>query len=173
MKICRESLCQWISEWRCFLEFADAYFKSRNISNPVVVEIGIASNSQKPFYRELLNAEHIGIDINYEEGHPDIAGDSRDPETRKKLETLLAGRPIDLLFIDGDHTYEVVKSDYEVYAPLTKHIVAIHDIRTPSTPNGVKRFWDELTANEKMNTMMEIRNYGRPGIGLILKDGGK
>ena len=145
MKESDPGLCQWVSEWRTFLEFVDGYFWNREILNPVVVEIGIASNCQKPFYNQFLNAEHIGIDINPEApGHPDILGNSRDPETIEKLAVILAGRAIDLLFIDGDHAYEFIRRDYEIYAPLTKHIIAIHDIYTDQ--------WDESVpaANVKL-----------------------
>lgn len=42
--------------------------------------------------------------------------------------------PIDFLFIDGDHAYEAVRSDWEAWRPLVASggIVALHDSR--STP---------------------------------------
>jgi O-antigen biosynthesis protein len=56
--------------------------------------------------------------------------DSHAPETRRALEDALAGRPIDLLFIDGDHTYYGARKDFELYAPLVSFEGAIvfHDI---------------------------------------------
>ena len=178
-----KGLCQWISEWRAFLEFAQAYFAARSVLHPVVVEIGIASNSQKVFYLEFLGAEHIGIDINYQisvygaPAQPDIVGDSHDPGTVEALKSRLAGRSIDLLFIDGDHAYDSVKLDYELYGPLTKHLIAIHDIHTDQWDEevpaiNVKRFWKGLTAIESKNTLLEIRSFGRQGIGVVIKDGG-
>lgn len=171
-------LIQNVSEWQCFLEFADAYFKNRGVLNPVIVEIGIANNSQKAFYRELLNAEHIGIDI---VGNPDILGDSHLPETAEKLKRRLAGRPVDLLFIDGGHMYESVKSDYELYGPLTKHVIAFHDIYTkfpnPADP-AVYRLWDEILEKEKRFPFVIFKKdnsveWGfQVGIGCILKAGG-
>ena len=127
-------LNQHIPEWQAFLEYASGYFLARNITHPVVVEIGILDGAQRRFYEKLLGAEHIGIDSGREDsmvGAADIVGDSRLPETVEKLKARLAGRPIDLLFIDGLHTYEAVKSDYEMYGPMTKHIIALHDIHTP------------------------------------------
>lgn len=168
-------LIQNVSEWQCFLEFADAYFKNRGILNPVVVEIGIANNSQKTFYQELLGAEHIGIDII---GSPDILGDSHNLETVEKLKARLSGRPIDLLFIDGGHMYESVKADYELYSPLVKHIVAFHDIYTrfpnPIDP-AVYRLWNEIVENEKTFPLVIFKKdnsieWGfQVGIGCILR----
>jgi hypothetical protein len=35
-----------------------------------------------------------------------VMGNSHEPRTREQVQRLLEGKPIDLLFIDGDHTYE-------------------------------------------------------------------
>jgi len=172
-------LAQSSMEWRYFLEFTDSYFKTRNISNPVIVEIGVFLNAQKPFYKELLGAEHIGIDISAD-SYPDILGDSHNPETVGKLKVRLAGRPIDLLFIDGDHTYNSVKQDYELYGPLVKHLIALHDIflvRWHDDPSDVIYFWEKLIEMEKQSTILTFKQYkpiaGCPdqmGIGLIIKE---
>ena len=162
--------CQTVAEWRCLLEFADGYFKSRGITNPVVVEIGIADNGQKHFYRELLNGEHIGIDL---APYADIVGNSQLAETVEKLKARLSGRMIDLLFIDGDHSFQGVKTDYELYEPLTRHLIAFHDIF-----GDVSRFWNEVIDKEKNYPMIMFKKENREpwlytaglmGIGLILK----
>lgn len=64
-----------------------------------------------------------------------ILSDSHDPATVYHLEQLLAGRPIDLLFIDGDHSYAGVSADYSMYAPLVRPggIIAFHDAATVPT----------------------------------------
>jgi len=176
------TLGQSALEWRSFLEFTDAYFRARDILRPVIVEIGVLSNAQRPFYRELLNAEHIGIDVlDQAPGRPDIVGDSRAPETLEKLRARLAGRPIDLLFIDGNHLYEYVKFDYENYGPLARHLIAFHDV--VSTEGGIEvevnRLWREICEAEKKNCMITFyRHNDSPtvwaghemGIGLIVKD---
>lgn len=58
--------------------------------------------------------------------HNLIFGDSRQDETLGRSRQLA---PFDLLFIDGDHGYREVASDYLRYKPLVKSggIVAFHD----------------------------------------------
>jgi len=169
-------------EWRLLLEFADAYFKARGVGAlfaPVVVEIGVMHNAQKPFWTELLGADHIGIDI---AGGADIIGDSRSPATVAALKAHLAGRPIDLLFIDGDHLYHAVKADFENYGPLTRHIIALHDIShvwNPAIPEETMRFWKEVVVSDCANAHIAIERHnaattgitaGRQmGIGLVIK----
>ncbi|MCC6620722.1 MAG: class I SAM-dependent methyltransferase [Deltaproteobacteria bacterium] len=53
--------------------------------------------------------------------------------------------PVDLVMIDGDHTYEAVKHDFEINRRLPHRWLAFHDITGDNeTTVGVKRLWDEL-----------------------------
>jgi len=175
----RSLLAQDMSEWKAYLEFVKGYFKNRAIIKPVVVEIGVMHNAQKPYYEELVDAEHIGIDIN-PNCAPDILGDSHKPQTMQELHRVLCGRKIDLLFIDGNHSYDNVKQDYELYGPLTEHIIAFHDI-TASVNSDVRRFWQELSRangylaiafNQYNSAVSVVENkFIDMGIGLILKRG--
>lgn len=57
---------------------------------------------------------------------------------------MFADGAIDFIYIDGDHRYEHVKEDLELYVPKIKPggIIAGHDYGGPSTP-GVKQAVDE------------------------------
>jgi hypothetical protein len=180
----RLRLNQHVPEWRAFLEYVAGYLRAREVLRPVIVEIGILDGAQRRFYEELLGAEYIGIDIN-PISPATISGDSAVPGTVDELKKRLGGWPIDLLFIDGLHTYAGAKSDYEIYGPLTKHLIAIHDIHTPKLwpgdPVDVARLWTEILKTNKTDTIITIQHHnprrpeefnGRPlGIGLIVKGG--
>ncbi len=61
--------------------------------------------------------------------------------------TLFENKRIDLLHIDGLHTYEGVKQDFENWLPKLseKAIVLFHDTRIKMKDFGVWRFWDEVS----------------------------
>jgi len=134
-------------EWQAFLEFCETHMKKREIERPIVVELGSYKNEQKKFYEQLLNAEYIGIDIS-DFGKPDIKGPTHKSRTLKALKEKLNGRAINILFIDANHRYKNVKQDYEMYAPLCKNIIALHDIELGryqvERTREVWKFWDEL-----------------------------
>ena len=57
-----------------------------------------------------------------------------------------ANGTIDLLHIDGYHTYEAVRRDCESWIPkVSPHgVVLLHDINVREHDFGVRRFWDEI-----------------------------
>ena len=77
-----------------------------------------------------------------------IPGDSHAPHIRRRVEEELAGRPLDLLFIDGDHSGEGVRADYLLYRDLVRPggAIAFHDIvdGDPQLVGGVPRFWQSV-----------------------------
>jgi len=105
-----------------------------------------------------------------------LRADSHAPETRAELERLLAGRPVDFLMIDGDHTYDGVKADYHMYAPFVAPtgVIAFHDILPhPQVPDcEVDRLWAELKATHEYAEFTDpddVRGWGQwGGIGVLL-----
>ncbi len=80
-----------------------------------------------------------------------IRANSHDKKTLGTVKEILNGEKVDFLFIDGDHSYEGVKTDFEMYSPLVKKggIVAFHDIAPGPEENvgGVPRFWEKIKRN--------------------------
>ena len=150
-KLMKDRPSQHKPEWRLLLEICELYMKKRKIKNPIVVELGTYKDKQRAFYEQLLGANHIGIDISNKRSIPDILGDSHNPWTLGTLKKKLNGKSINILFIDGDHSYESVKKDFEMYSSFCSDIIAIHDIETGRGKEKEKRtfphvheFWDEL-----------------------------
>ena len=103
-----------------------------------------------------------------------VRGDSHQPETKRRIEALLAGEHLDFLFIDGDHTYEGVKRDFEMYAPLVRRggIVAFHDIaeHAPEEHCEVAKFWNEIKPHYAHREIIENPRQGWAGIGILTMD---
>ncbi len=100
-----------------------------------------------------------------------IRADSHSPATLEQVKCELAGRPLDFLFIDGDHTYGGVKRDFEMYLPLVRKggLIAMHDI-APPPPNvdyGVNRLWAEIRERYQVEELVEYPSQGAKGIGLV------
>jgi 23S rRNA U2552 (ribose-2'-O)-methylase RlmE/FtsJ len=74
-----------------------------------------------------------------------IRGDSHDPSTRQRLKDQLGGRPVDVLFIDGDHSWGGIDLDWRMYAPLVRDrgLVVFHDVANTSTPEAVAH-WEQM-----------------------------
>lgn len=73
---------------------------------------------------------------------------------------------IDMLHIDGDHTYEGVKADFENFKSLVKKggMIVFHDI---SGIPDVANFWNEVKAMYP-ETFREIIHEGGWGIGMVI-----
>lgn len=110
-----------------------------------------------------------------------LRADSHQPATLEAAGSALEGRDVDVLFIDGDHTYGGVKQDFEMYGSLVRDggIIGFHDI-VPPNPNGptpwsdfdlqggeVSKWWAEVREAHDVSEFVEDWTSGRFGIGAI------
>jgi glycosyltransferase involved in cell wall biosynthesis/ubiquinone/menaquinone biosynthesis C-methylase UbiE len=74
---------------------------------------------------------------------------------------------IDILHIDGLHTYKSVKCDFENWLPKLKQdgIIIFHDIKVQENDFGVYKLWEEL--KEKYVTIEFFQAYG---LGVLFLD---
>jgi cephalosporin hydroxylase len=100
-----------------------------------------------------------------------LRGSSHDPQMRAQVQALLPAAGIDFLFIDGDHSYPGVKSDFELYAPLVRQggVIALHDIcvARPELDSHVDQFWNELKPGRQHLEFIEDPAQGWGGIGVL------
>lgn len=99
-----------------------------------------------------------------------LKGVSQDPAI---LADAAKNDPYDVLFIDGDHSYEAVRQDWENYSPMVGSggMVALHDI-VERPGYGVSRLWGEIKSVPGMRWMeivetVEPGNESRCGIGVV------
>jgi len=161
---------QIMGEWKSYIQFLQKYCERNGIVNPIVVEVGVQFGQQKLHYEKFLDAIHIGIDISDKFAMPDILGDSHSPDTVRKVKEVLNGRQINFLFLDGAHTYVDTIADYYAYEPLTKDVIAFHDIRHEKE---IGKLWADIQASDPDKTFVSIGGYGNGwcelGIGMVVK----
>jgi predicted O-methyltransferase YrrM len=99
-----------------------------------------------------------------------VAGDSHREETYREVRDVLSGKPVDLLFIDGDHTRAGVERDFEMYLPLVRNggIVAFHDIvpGPPEAVGDVPSFWRDIRTSESVEIVADWQQRSF-GIGVL------
>ena len=101
-----------------------------------------------------------------------IHGDSHSEEIKKRISYIIEEGELDFLFIDGDHTYEGVKKDYEDYKKYVRPggWIGFHDTKDTDFHRNancrVDLLWNELQG-EKVEFIDNTSDFG--GIGFIKK----
>lgn len=159
-----------------------------------ILEIGTASGGTLFLFSKIAAKDAVLISIDlpggkYGGGYPEwkiplyksfalpkqriilIREDSHEKSALNKVKKILNGKKLDYLFIDGDHTYEGVKNDFEIYSPLVKDggLIAFHDIviHPPELNVGVHDFWNEINPRYEYLEIVEDWNQKFCGIGLL------
>ena len=125
-------------------EFCEFIYFLNNKNIRTVLEIGTADSRTHLLLSELINSKKTMIAVDLElrnrlflkliNSNQDlrigIKGSSHSDKTIQQLASALGNKQIDLLFIDGDHSYEGVKKDFEIYQSFVANngIIAFHDI---------------------------------------------
>jgi cephalosporin hydroxylase len=93
-------------------------------------------------------------------------GDSHDVTLIETVQDNNVFNDVDMLHIDGDHTYEGVKADFENFKSLVKKggMIVFHDIA--GIPD-VAKFWNEIKTIYPEG-FREIIHEGGWGIGMII-----
>jgi len=95
-----------------------------------------------------------------------LRANSHSQDTKERVRRILQAEKLDYLFIDGDHTYDGIRQDVEMYAPMVRAggVVAMHDIRTynSQTKCEVEKFWDEIKRHYRHLEIVESANQESP-----------
>ncbi|UYP48040.1 hypothetical protein NEF87_004325 [Candidatus Lokiarchaeum ossiferum] len=170
--------------------------KVKDIKPKIIVEIGTNKGGTLALYTNVSQSDTklISLDLpsgQFGGGYPEwkiplyksfarenqqiklIRADSHELESLEILKNELNGQEIDFLFIDGDHTYEGIKQDFEMYSPLvrSKGMIAFHDIVVHENIDEVNvfQFWNEIKENYEYIENVEDWDQKSCGIGIIIK----
>lgn len=142
----------------------------------VVVELGSFRGGSLRVWRKefdplLMIAVDPGDDIRPEVmedlGVIYIQGASQEQSVFNSVLNVLDGRTIDLLYIDGDHLYEPVKRDWDLYSPLVspEGVIVLDDAVITDNPTvEVHRLYEEVRVGRRSKLIYD----GRGGTGLAL-----
>jgi precorrin-6B methylase 2 len=134
-----------------------------------VLEIGAKYGASSYGFCNIFN-KVVSIDISKEntindienkfDNYTFILGDSHSSDTKNKLKEM----KFDVVFIDGDHSYDAVKQDYLDYKEFCKDegIIVFHDIKhttwTDSVGIQVPVLWKEIKYNYKYEEIINNEN---------------
>lgn len=176
---------QEIHEWDFFLTYLENNLKINSfievgtawggslygfaqISSPDATIITIDDNSKNCKFEDLQDKENKIREY----GKPGqkmhfIHMDSHSQGCDDKVKSILGDSKVDFLFIDGDHSYDGVKADYQTYSKYVREggCIGFHDVAGFQEQEGVKRHWDEIKGDYVHMEVLWLTR--RRGLGLL------
>jgi cephalosporin hydroxylase len=193
-----------IEAWQVREEFTSLARLVEALRPRTVLEIGTADGGTLFAHARLAHDEGLVISIDLPQGpfgggypgwrkplYRSFAGpgqrlellraDSHAPETAAALDRLLDGRSVDYAFIDGDHTYEGVRQDFELCLRFAAPdaVIAFHDIAPRPNPEwvasaaaapgdgAVREFWEEVRQRYAHDEFIHDTAQEGYGIGVL------
>ncbi len=171
-------------------ELSHLFSLVEGVKPKVIVEIGLDVGGTFGTWHHLVGnqCQIIGLDIKIPDqfktptpNHFMLEGDSHSETTLGSLKKMMSA-PIDVLFIDGDHSFNGVKMDFDMYSHLVRKggIVAFHDInpdkhelfgQTTNADSGkVYKFWEQIKGQFRSEEFIEKSGQDGYGIGVVFID---
>jgi cephalosporin hydroxylase len=97
-----------------------------------------------------------------------IQGNSYFDETEEEIKNTIGNKNIDLLFIDGDHTLDGVKNDFERYNKYVKKggFIIFDDYHHEI----IKKYCDDIfMMNDEYEVICKFKSYNSAAIDLLVK----
>lgn len=165
----------------------------RELAPKTIVEVGTHKGGNSFLFCHALGSAEcvIGVDLCVQNSaklvhfarpgqrYHALHGNSQTEATKARVRARLKDRPVDFLFIDGDHSYRGVKADFELYSPLVRRggLIALHDIvpdhrtrcgrETGCYAGEVHRFWAELKQTHHCEELVHDPDQDGFGIGVV------
>jgi predicted O-methyltransferase YrrM len=157
----------------------------KKVSPSTILEIGTSNGGTLYVWSRYLESCQRIISIDLPEAYPYakmkffelfdtnkkfyfLRSNSHNRETLARLSQLLKNDKIDFLFIDGDHSYNGVKQDFEMYKQFVASggIIGFHDI-VYHPDYGVNMFWNEIKHNYASKEIIASKKQVGYGIGIL------
>lgn len=162
-----------------------------------VLEIGVREGGTSFMFANALKTcrRVVGIDIRLRNIHllkdfcPDwivtqefVCGESTSPRTLSRVKKSLGSAKLDVLFIDGDHSYAGVAADFKEYRQFVRDggSIVFHDIcmdhrrrygvETTNDSGEVYLFWQEVRERYEIKEFFSDEKQNGAGIGLLVWD---
>jgi len=153
------ALCEWIERHR-----VRSYLEIGVWTGRLVTLLHRLFRFERVAACDLGSARALGLPFRLPPETDYLQADSHSPEFARWRASL---GPIDLVLIDGDHSYAGVRTDFTVNRAFPHRFLAFHDVANDHPRvAGVKRFWTELDgAKVELVRPLPVSRW-RMGIGI-------